>query len=197
MAAGKTRSVDELKAAVDAGVSIIGHNYVQEAQTSIDAMGNMVRWHFIGHLQRNKAKKAVELFDMIETVDSARLAEALDKAAQQSVKVQDVLIEVNSGKEPNKAGVMPEDTQELAHHMLSLKNIRLLGLMTMGPWSDDAESMRPYFRLTREIFKSLVKDARTKDAMRYLSMGMSDSYKVAIEEGANLVRIGTALFGPR
>lgn len=197
VAAGKTRSVDELRAAVSAGVSIIGHNYVQEAQTSIASMGHTVRWHFIGHLQRNKAKKAVELFDMIETVDSRHLADALNVAAAQREKVQDVLIEVNSAREPNKAGAMPEDVTDLARYIANCRNVRIMGLMTMGPWSDDPESMRPYFRLTHELFESLARDDSSSINMKYLSMGMSGSYLVAIEEGANLVRIGTALFGPR
>ncbi len=197
VAAGKTRSLQELETAIQAGVTIIGHNYVQEAQSSIEALGPMAGWHFIGHLQRNKAKKAVELFDLIETVDSIRLADALNKAAEQMDKVQDVLIEVNSAEEKNKAGVMPKDVPDLTRYIAQLKNLRLQGLMTMGPWSEDPEDMRPYFRIAHELFESLSKDEATKKNMLYLSMGMSDSYKVAIEEGANLVRIGTAIFGPR
>ncbi len=197
VAAGKTRTPEQLRAAVDGGVRVIGHNYVQEAEASISALGRQVRWHFIGHLQRNKARKAVELFDMIETLDSVRLARALDRACAEAGKVMPVLIEVNSGEEDSKAGAMPDRVQSLARELAGFERLRLIGLMTMGPWLADPEKMRPCFRLTRELFDTLSFAGIEGAEMKYLSMGMSDSYRVAIEEGANLVRIGTALFGPR
>jgi pyridoxal phosphate enzyme (YggS family) len=197
VAAGKTRTPAQLQAAIAGGVSIIGHNYIQEAEASIDVMGHAVRWHFIGHLQRNKAKKAAALFDMVETVDSLRLGKALDRACQALGKKLPVLIEVNSGQEDNKAGCLPERVPALARELAALEHLSLEGLMTMGPWLDDPEDMRPYFRLTHELFDDLAAASIPGARMRHLSMGMSDSYRVAIEEGASLVRIGTALFGSR
>jgi pyridoxal phosphate enzyme (YggS family) len=151
----------------------------------------------IGHLQRNKAKKAVKVFDMIETVDSMKLAREIDKSCQKIGKVMSVLIEINSGEESQKAGVMPEDAIPLIQEMSILKNIRIVGLMTMGPFSGNPEDARPYFQKTRKVFERL-KDMNLPDVeMKYLSMGMSNSYKVALEEGANMVRIGTKIFGER
>jgi len=197
VAAGKTRRPEELQAAADAGVCIIGHNYVQEAQAAVDALGRPVRWHMIGHLQRNKAKLAVELFDMVETVDSLRLARALDKAAGEAGKRLPVLIEVNSGREDNKHGAEPNSVKQLAQDICECQHLELQGLMTMGPFLEEAESMRPYFQLTRELFDGLRGMNLPGADLQFLSMGMSDSYAVAIEEGANLVRIGTSLFGAR
>ncbi len=197
VAAGKMRTPEEQLAAAAAGVSVIGHNYVQQAEAARAAVGDRVRWHLIGHLQRNKAKKAVELFDMVESLDSERLARALDKAAAKAGRVLPVLIEVNSGEEHSKAGVMPDAVEGLARQLAAVEHLDLQGLMTMGPYDPDAERMRPYFRKTRELFDALAAAAIPGVQMRWLSMGMSDSYRVAIEEGANLVRIGSALFGPR
>ena len=198
VAAGKTRSPAELQIVAEAGVRIIGHNYVQEAEAAIAAIGHPVRWHMIGHLQRNKAKQAVELFDMVESVDSLRLAQALDRAAAKAGKVLPVLIEVNSGREPNKHGTMPEEVAELAKQLCAgCPQLRLKGLMTMGPFLDAAESMRPFFRLTRELLEDLRKQELPGAELSTLSMGMSDSYAIAMEEGATRVRIGTLLFGPR
>ena len=197
VAAGKTRTVEELRAAVEAGVRIIGHNYVQEAERGIEALGREIRWHCIGHLQRNKAKKAAQLFDMIETVDSMKIAAALDKACAALSKVMPVLIEVNSAEEDNKSGALPNGVAALVKELAALDHLRVEGLMTMGPWTEDPEEVRPYLRRTKELFDQLSAGNIPNVEMRYLSMGMSDSYLVAIEEGANLVRIGTRLFGPR
>jgi len=197
VAAGKTRTVEELRAAVEAGVRIIGHNYVQEAERCIEALGREIRWHCIGHLQRNKAKKAAQLFDMIETVDSMKIAAALDKACAASGKVLPVLVEVNSAEEDNKSGALPNDVAALVKELAALEHLKVEGLMTMGPWTEDPGEVRPYLRRTKELFDQLSKSNIPNVEMRYLSMGMSDSYLVAIEEGANLVRIGTRLFGPR
>ncbi len=193
----KTRSPEELQEAVDAGIRIIGENYVQEAEKAYQKIGAVVKWHMIGHLQSNKAKKAVRIFDMIETVDSIKLAGAIDSACGNIGKVMPVLIEINSGEESQKAGVMPEGAVSLIKEMTGLKNIRIMGLMTMGPFSGDPEDARPYFRRTREIFEDIKMKNLPGVEMKYLSMGMSNSYKVAIEEGANMVRIGTKIFGER
>jgi pyridoxal phosphate enzyme (YggS family) len=195
--AAKTRTPDEVLEAIDAGLKIIGENYVQEAEKAFEAVGAKVRWHLIGHLQSNKAKKAVKIFDVIETVDSMKLARAIDKACQNMGKVMQVLIEVNSGEEPQKAGVMPEDGISLVRDMSELKNIKIMGLMTMGPFAGDPEDARPYFHKTRKLFEEIKALNLPGVEMKYLSMGMSNSYRVALEEGANMVRIGTKLFGER
>lgn len=197
VAAAKTRTPDEVRSAVRAGVKILGYNYVQEAQRMFDAVGNVAQWHMIGHLQRNKVKQAVQLFDMIETLDSVRLAEEVDRRCAEIGKVMPVLIEVNSGREENKAGVMPEEVDELVTQLSAFKNLRVQGLMTMGPILDDSEEYRPYFRTTRQAFERTQKLSLPNVEMKFLSMGMSDSYHIAIEEGANMIRIGTKLFGER
>ena len=195
--AAKTRTPEEVLEAIDAGLKIVGENYVQEAEKAFDAVGAKVRWHMIGHLQSNKAKKAVKIFDMIETVDSMKLAKAIDKACLNIGKVMQVLIEVNSGEEPQKAGIMPDDGISLVRDMAGLKNIKIMGLMTMGPFAGDPEEARPYFQKTRRLFEEIRALNVPGVEMKYLSMGMSNSYRVALEEGANMVRIGTKLFGER
>ena len=195
--AAKTRSPEEIVEAVEAGIEIIGENYVQEAEKAFEAVGKRAKWHMIGHLQSNKAKKAVRVFDMIETVDSMKLARAIDKACQNMGKVMGILIEINSGEEPQKAGVMPSDAVSLAKEISELEYVKIMGLMTMGPFSGDPEEARPFFQKTRRIFEELKAMNLPGVEMTYLSMGMSNSYKVALEEGANLVRIGTKIFGER
>lgn len=197
VAAAKTRTADEVLAAVEAGIAIIGQNYIQEAEAIYPAIGNKARWHFIGHLQKNKVKKAVTIFDMIETVDSVDLAMEINKRCALVGKVMPVLIEINSGKEPQKAGVLPEKAEELIKAISGLANIKVMGLMTMGPRFGNPEDSRPYFITTRKIFKRIEALAIPNVEMKYLSMGMTNSYPVALEEGANLVRIGTRIFGER
>jgi pyridoxal phosphate enzyme (YggS family) len=195
--AAKTRSPEEVLEAIEAGLQIIGENYVQEAEKAFEVIGNRAKWHMIGHLQRNKAKKAVKIFDMIETVDSMKLAREIDKCSQKIGKTMPILIEVNSGEESQKSGVLPEDVLSLIQEITTLQHVKIVGLMTMGPFAGDPEDSRPYFQQTREIFLKL-KDMNLPGVeMSILSMGMSNSYKVALEEGANLVRIGTKLFGLR
>ena len=196
-AAAKTRTPEEVLQAIEAGIKVVGHNYVQEAEKMIQVIGDKVEWHMIGHLQRNKAKKAVKIFDMIETLDSLALAEILNRECEKLAKVMPVLIEVNSGKEANKSGVLPEDTIQFVEKVSQFKNLKIQGLMTMGPFTGDPELARPYFRVTRQLFEELKKEPPENVEMKYLSMGMSNSYLVAIEEGANIVRLGTKLFGPR
>ena len=197
VAAAKTRSPEEILQAVEAGVKIVGENYVQEAERACRVVGSRVAWHFIGHLQRNKTKKAVGLFDMIETVDSVEIAVEIDRRCAQLGKVMPVLIEVNSGRERQKAGVLPEMTEQLAREISALPHLKLMGLMTMGPRFGDPEDSRPYFVETRKIFEKLKNLNLPGVDMKYLSMGMTNSYKVAIEESANIVRIGSKIFGER
>ncbi len=195
--AGKTRIPQEILEAVEAGLEIIGENYVQEAERAFQVVGGKVKWHMIGHLQSNKAKNAVRVFDLIETVDSIKLARAIDRACGKIDKVMPILMEINSGEESQKAGVMPEDAISLVRDMSELNNIKLMGLMTMGPFAGDPEDSRPYFQKTKKLFEEIKAMGLPGVEMKYLSMGMSNSYKVALEEGANVVRIGTKLFGER
>jgi len=195
--AAKTRTPEEILESVEAGLTIIGENYVQEAEKAFEIVGNRAKWHMIGHLQSNKAKKAAAVFDMIETVDSLKLARAIDKACAPIDKVMLALIEINSGEEPQKAGVLPEDAVSLIKDISSLENIKIMGLMTMGPFTGDPEDARPYFKKTKRLFDEIRAMDMPGVEMKYLSMGMSNSYRVALEEGANLVRIGTKIFGER
>jgi pyridoxal phosphate enzyme (YggS family) len=197
VAAAKTRTVEEVAAAIRAGVAVVGHNYVQEAERMAAILGNQAQWHMLGHLQKNKAKKAVPVFDMIETVDSLALAELLEQRCALSGKAMPVLVEVNSGREPNKTGVMPEEAEALVRRLADLPHVRVQGLMTMGYLGTEAEAIRPCFRLTKGLFDRLADAAIPNVEMRCLSMGMSDSYLIAVQEGATMVRIGTKLFGPR
>ncbi len=194
-AAAKTRTAEEIRQAIEAGVKIIGENYLQEAERAYEVIGNRAEWHFIGHLQSNKVKKAAKLFDMIETVDSVAIAREIDKRCAQINKVMPVLIEINSGREEQKSGIFPEEAEQLIRDISDLANIRVMGLMTMGPFLGNPDDSRPYFVATRKIFEELKKKPIPNVEMKYLSMGMTNSYKVAIEEGANIVRIGSKIFG--
>ncbi len=197
VAAAKTRQPEEVLEAVGAGVKIVGENYVQEAERAHVVVGNRAKWHLIGHLQKNKVEKAVRLFDMIETVDSVEIAREIDRRCAQIGKVMLVLIEVNSGREKQKSGVLPEGVEQLAKEISAFQNIRVTGLMTMGPRFGNPEDSRPYFVETKKIFEKIRKLNLPNIEMKYLSMGMTNSYKIAIEEGANIVRIGSKLFGER
>lgn len=197
VAAGKTMPPSRILEAVEAGVKIIGENYIQDAEAAIELVGNKAKWHFIGHLQSNKVKKAVSLFDMIETVDSIRIALEIDKRCAQSGKIMPILIEVNSGHEQQKTGVLPEEAESLIRDISKLKNIRVDGLMTMGPRFGDPEDSRPYFTETKKLFEHIKELNLPNVEMKYLSMGMTNSYKIAIEEGSNIIRIGSKIFGGR
>ncbi len=197
VAAAKTRQPEEILEAIEAGVRIIGENYVQEAEKAREVIGERAEWHMIGHLQKNKVKKAVAVFDMIETVDSAELAAEIDKRCAGIGKIMPALVEINSGREKQKTGVMPEDAEPLVREISTLPNIRVMGLMTMGPRSGDPENSRPYFVETRKIFDSIKQLNLPGVQMKYLSMGMTNSYRIAIEEGANMVRLGSRIFGER
>lgn len=197
VAAAKAQGVEEILKAMDAGITLIGENYLQEARAVIPEIGGRASWHFIGHIQKNKVKHIVPLFDMIETLDSYPLAELVDEHARKHGKVMPVLIEVNSAEEPQKSGVIPAEVPGFIERISPLKNIRVQGLMTMGPFLDDPAGLRPYFRITRELFDKVASMRIPGVEMTYLSMGMSDSYLIAIEEGATMIRIGTRIFGPR
>jgi len=197
VAAAKTRTAEESLEAIAAGVEIIGHNYVQEAERAHRIIGSRARWHFIGHLQKNKIKKAVILFDMIETVDSLEMAREIDIRCARIGKLMPVLIEVNSGGETRKNGVLPEGVEGLVRQVSVMKHVKVEGLMTMGPFVLQSEDSRPYFAATRRLFEEIKTLNLPHVDMRYLSMGMSNSYKIALEEGANIVRLGSLIFGPR
>jgi pyridoxal phosphate enzyme (YggS family) len=195
VAVSKTVDLERLRAAIDAGQDLFGENYLQEAAGKIAALGRGVSWHLVGSLQSNKARGAVELFDLIHAVDRFKLARALDAAAARLGKVQDVLIQINQGGEATKSGVAPEAAPELLQEVARLPHLRVLGLMTMPPWFPDPEMARPYFRDLRELRDRLRE--LTGLPLTQLSMGMSDDFAMAVEEGATLVRVGTAIFGRR
>jgi len=198
VAAAKTRNAEEAYAAIDAGIRVIGHNYVQEAQRMIEQLGRQAAtWAFIGHLQRNKVKTAIGLFDSIQTVDSLRLGEAIHKECRKIGRVMPILIEINAAREPQKSGVLPEDTEDLIRTLSKLEAIHVEGLMTMGPLVSDPEDLRAPFRETKSLFDRLASADIPGVEMTVLSMGMSASYGVAIEEGSTMIRLGTTIFGPR
>jgi len=204
----KTRTVAEIEEAIDAGATDIGHNYVQEAGQIYSALQKKavkVRWHMIGHLQTNKINKALRIFDVIQTVDSLEKAAAIDKRVERARKeILPVYVEINIGSEFSKAGIKLADhepfeeyMEELIRNISALGHLKLEGLMTMGPRFGNPEGVRPYFRRTREIFERIKALNLPNMDMNYLSMGMTNSYRIAIEEGSNMVRIGTAVFGKR
>ncbi len=194
VAVTKNHGVEKMREVIDAGANHIGENRVQEAAEKFQTLNREVTRHLIGHLQTNKVKAAVKLFDVVQSVDSQHLAAALDKAAAQLDKVQDILIQVNLAREPQKSGALPEDLNALINFVEGSKNLRLRGLMMIAPNFPDVEEVRPLFRKMRELFDELKTSRKHFD---FLSMGMTHDYKVAVEEGANLIRIGTAIFGER
>jgi hypothetical protein len=194
VAVSKTVETDRVREAIEAGVTILGENYVQEAQKKIEEIGKSVSWHFIGHLQSNKAKVAVRLFDAIHSMDSVALAEELNRRAQQTNQKIPVMIEVNLSGETTKFGTEEEKVTTLAQGVLKLDHLFLEGLMTMPPYFDDPEMSRPYFVQLRELKERLVKGGIP---LKDLSMGMSNDFEIAIQEGATYVRVGTAIFGVR
>ena len=194
VAVSKTVDIERIREAIEAGVKILGENYVQEAKKKIEEIGKGVSWHFIGHLQTNKAKYAVKLFDMIHSIDSLQLAEELNRRAGKEGRIMKVMLEVNISGERTKFGAEEEGAIELGKGVLGLRNLELIGLMTMPPYFEDPEMSRPYFIQLRELKEKMEKEGIS---VKELSMGMSNDFEVAIEEGATYVRIGTAIFGPR
>ncbi len=197
LAAAKTQSVDAVMEAYQAGLRHFGHNYVQEALQMLPDVKAEIEWHMIGHLQRNKVKQALEIFSFIDSLDSLRLADELEKQAIILNRLVPVMIEVNIGEEEAKTGVAPDVALQLAKSVSSLPHLQLVGIMTMGPRFGDSEDSRVYFKRTRAIFKAIQTMQLPNVAMQYLSMGMSSDYLVAIEEGANMIRLGTAIFRER
>lgn len=191
VAVSKSKTVNEIKQAIDSGIKVIAENKIQEAEQKYLQLKNFfkdknVKFHFIGHLQTNKVKKAINMFDLIQTLDSLKLAKEIDKRAKLINKKQDMLIEVNIGKEPQKYGVLPEETIDFVKQMQQFQNIKVKGLMCMPPFNKDP---MPYFKEMKKLFD--------KFNLEILSMGMSNDYKIAIEEGSTMIRIGTAIFGER
>jgi pyridoxal phosphate enzyme (YggS family) len=197
MAVTKTVDDDRILVAMQAGVEIIGENYVQEAKRKIEKLGKANEWHLIGRLQTNKAKYAVHLFDMIHSVDRMELAAELDRRARTAGRIIPILIEVNVSGEESKSGVPLAEAVDLVRAIAPLQNLSIRGLMTMPPWFDDPQDARPCFKALRELRDRITKEAIPRVEMRELSMGMTDDYTVAIEEGATIVRIGRGIFGER
>jgi len=193
----KTISAGRIKEAVSAGAAVLGENRVQEAKEKIDQLGMIANWHLIGRLQTNKAKYAVKLFDLIHSVDNLELAQEIDKQAAKIGKVQNVLIEVSIAGEANKAGASIAGAVTLAREAAKLKHISVKGLMAMPPYSEDPEDSRQYFKRLRELSGSIASENIPGVSMHELSMGMSGDFEVAVEEGATMVRVGTAIFGER
>jgi PLP dependent protein len=197
LGASKSQSIDAIQAAIAAGVKVIGENYVQEARDKKDRIADSVEWHMIGHLQRNKAKAAIHVFDVIESLDNPVLARELDKEAGKRGKKVRVFVEVNLGNEESKSGIAKNRVVPLAEEIAALSNMRVEGLMTVPPFRENPEEVRPFFRELSELRERLNELRLPNVDLRELSMGMTHDYIVAIEEGATIVRIGTALFGPR
>ncbi len=195
VAVSKTIPPERLREAVAAGQRLFGENYLQEARQKIDILGRDLDWHLVGRLQSNKARGAVELFDLIHSVDRFKLAQALDQAAARLGKVQDILIQVDLGAEITKFGAAPQEVPELLERVAGLPHLRVAGLMTLPPWFADPEAVRPYFKTLHDLRERW--RAASGLALPELSMGMSGDFEVAVEEGATLVRVGTAIFGSR
>lgn len=198
VAVSKTIPAETVKKAIDAGANILGENYIQEAKTKFnDLISYPVSWHFIGHLQTNKAKYAVRIFDLIHSVDSFKLALELNKQAGKTGKIQHILIQVNVAEESSKSGISIQKTLNLIKEISVLKNIAIKGLMTMPPFFNEPEKVRPFFKDLRNLRDTIRREEIDNVDMEELSMGMTGDFEAAIEEGATLVRIGTAIFGDR
>jgi pyridoxal phosphate enzyme (YggS family) len=198
VAVSKTVPTTRVRQAIQAGVTILGENYVQEARTKFNDLATYpVSWHFIGHLQSNKAKYAVRLFDLIHSVDTLKLARELDKQSRKINKIQEILIQVNISEEASKSGVNVKDSFSLLKDISRLENLSVKGLMTMPPYFNAPEKVRPYFTALRGLRDHLEQQGILNVSLNELSMGMTGDFEVAIQEGATLVRIGTAIFGKR
>jgi PLP dependent protein len=194
----KKKSIQDITQAITAGLNILGENYIQEAVEKIDAIGkNVATWHFIGHLQSNKARFAVQYFDLIHTVGTLKLAGEINKQAKKIQKRQKILLQVNIAMEDTKSGATKEEVIELANAIMGFENLELLGLMCMPPYFEDPEDARIYFQKLVHIRDDILTSGVDASAMIHLSMGMSHDFAVAIQEGATMVRVGTAIFGSR
>jgi len=197
VAVTKTWPVETIEEVIRAGARVLGENYVQEALPKVEAIGNRVEWHFIGHLQSNKAKLVTGRFNMIESVDSVSLAKELNKQAEKQGIDVDVLVEVNLAGEESKSGIKPEEIERFLREISQFKRIKVKGLMTIPPYFSNPEDSRPYFKRLRELKGKLANMSIPDISLQHLSMGMSNDFEVAIEEGATIVRVGTAIFGVR
>src|ERR671913_1302295 len=197
LGAAKAQDVKTIEAAIVAGVLLIGENYVQEARRKRKSLPDSVEWHMIGHLQRNKAKAAVELFDVIESLDNAELARELDKEGRKRNARVRALIEINVGGEETKSGIAKAEVADLLRTICQLDHLSIEGLMTVPPFRQKSEETRPYFSEMRQLRDELQSLQLPNVNLRELSMGMTHDYLIAVEEGATIVRVGTALFGPR
>ena len=197
IAVTKNHDVEAMREAIDAGATDIGENRIQEAKEKYETLDRKVTWHLIGHLQTNKAKVAVKLFDLIHSVDTIHLAKEIDKEAGKIGKVQDILVQVNLAKEESKSGVYKEDLREMLDLVEELPHVRLCGLMCIAPNYEEVEDCRPLFREMYGIYQKVKEIPYQTANIKYLSMGMTHDYPIAVEEGANMVRVGTAIFGPR
>jgi hypothetical protein len=197
VAVTKTVEVERIKEAIKCGIKIIGENKVQEAESKFVQITEKVEKHLVGHLQTNKAKKGVELFDFIQSVDSQHIAQEISKRAFQMGKVMEVLVEINTSGEKSKFGIDPDQAWSFVKSISNLGGIKIKGLMTIGLFSDNPEDARPCFKKLKAIFDKLKSENIHNIEMEYLSMGMTDDFEIAIHEGSNMVRIGTGIFGPR
>ncbi|MFO7560493.1 MAG: YggS family pyridoxal phosphate-dependent enzyme [Desulfobacterales bacterium] len=198
VAVSKTIPTAMIREAIDNGQTLFGENYIQEAKQKIaEISDSRVSWHFIGHLQSNKAKYAVKLFDMIHTVDSIKLADELNRQAKKINKIQKILLQVNTGMEISKSGIPPGEAIDFAKKISNFSNLRIKGIMTIPPFYDAPEKAAPYFKALRKINERIKNETLPNVEMKELSMGMTGDFEVAIKEGATLIRIGTAIFGAR
>ena len=195
VAVTKTATIEQIKEAISVGIKIIGENKVQEAKEKYHILSADTEWHLVGHLQTNKVKYAIEIFDCIQSVDSIKLAKEIDRRSLQFGMITNVLVEVNVSGEETKYGIKPEEVEPFLKEISVFSRIRVRGLMTIAPIVEDEEEVRPYFRKLRELSKELKKKNIKNIRMDYLSMGMTEDFEVAIEEGANMVRIGRGIFG--
>jgi pyridoxal phosphate enzyme (YggS family) len=197
VAVTKTVETERIREGIEAGLKVLGENRVQEAEGKILELGHGAQWHMIGHLQTNKVKKAVRLFDMIHSVDSLHLAFEIEKRASALGKQMPILLQVDLAEEETKSGFSKEELFDALPQMAGLAHIKICGVMTIPPFSPDPEASRPYFRELSDLREKIAGVYPEGIRMDILSMGMSQDFEVAIQEGANMVRIGTALFGPR
>lgn len=198
VAVSKRIGIDSIQRTIDSGQTLFGENYLQEASDKIPHFSKKIQWHFIGHLQKNKVRQVAELFDVVETVDRLKVAQLLDNHAKLLEKRISILIQVNTGREKQKSGILPEDTESFLRQIAEETDLHVLGLMTMPPFFADPEKSRPYFKALKILADRLAALHLFKNNDNVeLSMGMSGDYPIAIEEGATIIRIGTALFGAR